>query len=70
MINYHQFNGEYTDVHLLPDSPCIDAGDSGPSCNDALLPPVLGSERCDMGAYGGAGNSEWLVTQEPVAVYD
>ncbi len=40
-------------------SPCIDSG--GPTISDACLPPGLGSERSDMGAYGGAENCGWPV---------
>ncbi|MEW6380782.1 MAG: right-handed parallel beta-helix repeat-containing protein [bacterium] len=41
------------DYHLLPGSPAIDAGDSNPIYADKNFPPSLGSERNDMGAYGG-----------------
>lgn len=39
---------------------CIDAGNPAGEYNDAVLPPGRGGERCDMGAYGGPGNSIWL----------
>ncbi len=38
-------------------SPCIDSG--VPAILDACLPPGLGSEWSDMGAYGGAENCGW-----------
>jgi hypothetical protein len=47
-------NGNY---HLQPLSPCVDAG--SPSILDACLPPGLGEERSDMGAYGGEENCGW-----------
>ena len=40
-------------------SPCVDAGDPDPSYVDACLPPSLGAERNDMGAYGGPGACGW-----------
>jgi parallel beta-helix repeat protein len=46
------------DFHLQPTSPCIDAGDS--TILDECLPPGLGSDRSDMGAYGGEKNCDWL----------
>ena len=39
--------------HLQEGSPCIDAGDPDPIHNDECLPPSMGTERNDMGAYGG-----------------
>jgi parallel beta-helix repeat protein len=45
------------EYHLQSTSPCIDAGD--PSILDACLPPGLGEERSDMGAYGGEENCGW-----------
>ena len=36
-----------TDLHLLPGSPCINAGDPAPAFNDA------DGSRNDQGAYGG-----------------
>ncbi|MBN1901982.1 right-handed parallel beta-helix repeat-containing protein [Candidatus Sumerlaeota bacterium] len=41
-------------------SPCIDAGNPAKEYNDAKTPPGSGESRCDMGAYGGSGNSVWL----------
>ena len=49
-------NGDY---RLSLDSPCIDAGDPNESYSDALLPPGLGTKRCDMGVYGGPQNHYW-----------
>lgn len=46
--------------HLLAGSPCIDAGDPAPDFNDACRPPGLGTDRNDMGAYGGPHNCAWL----------
>jgi len=43
------------DYHLSSGSPCIDAGDPYTSYNDACIPPSMGTERNDMGAYGGPG---------------
>ncbi|MFH1743437.1 MAG: hypothetical protein ABIH23_30910, partial [bacterium] len=56
------------DFHLMPDSPCVDAGNPDPSCNDRSRPPGLGTECCDMGAYGGPGNSGWPVIVEPTPI--
>ncbi|HPA46232.1 MAG TPA: hypothetical protein PK395_10750 [bacterium] len=53
------WDGEGADLHLMPDSPCIDAGNPDSSYNDASLPPGLCRERGDMGAYGGPQNSGW-----------
>ncbi len=47
------------DFHLTVGSPCIDAGDPDSSFNDACFPPSLGTERNDMGAYGGPGACGW-----------
>jgi len=41
---------------LAPGSPLIDAGQPGAAFNDACLPPGLGTERNDIGAYGGPTN--------------
>ena len=58
-------NGDY---RLQEGSPCIDAGDPDAAFNDACLPPGLGTERCDMGAYGGPDNCAWLEPPPPVTV--
>ncbi|MGA1824109.1 MAG: right-handed parallel beta-helix repeat-containing protein [bacterium] len=39
--------------HIRPTSPAIDRGDPLPKYNDIHFPPSLGSERNDLGAYGG-----------------
>lgn len=44
------------DFHLREGSPCIDAGHPDAIYNDACLPPGKGTDRNDMGAYGGPGN--------------
>ncbi|MFH1741649.1 MAG: right-handed parallel beta-helix repeat-containing protein, partial [bacterium] len=64
------WDGESADLHLMPGSPCIDAGNPDPSYNDGCLPPGLGTERCDMGAYGGPGNCGWLGISQPVGVLE
>lgn len=47
-------------VFLLQDgSPCIDAGDPKPAYNDGYRLPARGTERNDMGAFGGPNNSDW-----------
>jgi len=49
----------FWDYHLRDDSPCIDAGDPYEYYKDGSLPPGKGTERNDMGAYGGPGNCEF-----------
>jgi hypothetical protein len=44
------------DLHLREDSPVIDAGNPDVSFNDACQPPGLGTNRNDMGIYGGPSN--------------
>ena len=47
-------------VYLLQDSsPCIDSGTSNSFLHDGQQPPARGTERNDMGAYGGPNNHEW-----------
>ena len=54
---------------LLNASPCVDAGDPRSEFNDACFPPALGTERNDMGAYGGPGACLWptqpVITLQP-----
>ena len=43
-------------VYILgSESPCTDAGDPDSSHDDSCFPPSTGTERNDMGAYGGPG---------------
>ena len=51
---------EDNDYHLAAGSPCIDAGNPAAEFNDRVLPPGLGTERNDTGAYGGPHNHNWL----------
>ncbi len=60
-------NGNY---QLAPDSPCIDAGDPDPQWNDACLPPGQGTQRNDMGAYGGPYNCGWGEPTAPPVCFD
>lgn len=62
------WEGTSADLHLLPGSPCIDAGNPDSAFNDGFLPPGMGTIRCDMGAYGGPLNGGWQVKEEPVTV--
>ena len=48
------------DFHLTTTSPCIDAGNPDPTHDDACFPPSLGTQRNDMGAYGGPLACGWL----------
>ena len=47
------------ELGLPEDSPCIDAGDPDAQYNDAAQPPGMGTERCDMGPFGGPYNQGW-----------
>ena len=47
------------DYRLQDGSPAIDAGDPDPSYFDAHRPPSKGTERNDLGAYGGPGSIDW-----------
>jgi len=44
---------------LMDNSPAIDAGDPNMEYNDGAIPPGQGTERADLGAYGGPGNGLW-----------
>ena len=55
-------NPSSDDYHLQNNSPCVDAGDS--TILDACLPPGLGEDWSDMGAYGGAENCIWFSAGE------
>lgn len=60
-----QFEDAPNGVYLLDDtSPCIDAGDPNPMYNDACRLPGRGTERNDMGCYGGPENCNWGIVGE------
>jgi hypothetical protein len=48
-------NGDY---RLKDGSPCIDIGDPDSSFNDGHRPPAKGTQRNDIGAYGGPKNHD------------
>lgn len=47
------------DFHLAPGSPLIDDGDPAGQYEDFVFPPSLGSERADIGLYGGRYAGYW-----------
>ena len=49
-------------------SPCIDKGDTNAIYDDACFPPSRGSDRNDMGAYGGPGSCYWVTGNEPLVL--
>ena len=53
------FAGE-DDFHLKEGSAGIDAGAPALFLKDRCFPPSMGSDRADMGAYGGPGACGWL----------
>jgi Right handed beta helix region len=44
---------------LLPGSPCVDKGKTDSAFNDTCFPPSFGTNRNDLGAYGGPGACGW-----------
>jgi hypothetical protein len=58
------------DYHLTSGSPCIDAGEPVSSDNDACLPPSMGGQRNDMGAYGGPEACCWDYDDQDGDGYD
>ncbi|MFC1889216.1 nitrous oxide reductase family maturation protein NosD [Thermodesulfobacteriota bacterium] len=57
------------DYHLQGASPCIDAGNPKASFMDACFPPSMGTERNDMGAYGGPGACDWPMDPDKKGVW-
>lgn len=58
--------------HLLPESPCIDAGNPAVGYNDPEDPnnlgfalyPAMGTIINDIGTYGGSGSGNWVSNQD------
>ncbi|NOX37859.1 MAG: T9SS type A sorting domain-containing protein [Calditrichaeota bacterium] len=69
-INLDPIFADTVHFYLDPSSPCIDAGNPDASYNDLEDPdrpgfarfPAMGTLRNDMGAYGGPGIAEWIIT--------
>lgn len=53
---------------LMSDSPAIDVDQPDPFIVDACLPLGLGTERPDMGAFGGPGNCIWMIYQRMLMI--
>ena len=54
------------DYHFQINSPCIDTGDSSANYNDVCFPPSMGTERNDIGAFGGPWACELSDSVVPV----
>ncbi|MBN1827484.1 MAG: DUF11 domain-containing protein [Candidatus Eisenbacteria bacterium] len=50
-----------TDLRIKESSPCVDAGNPHPDYDDLCFPPSYGTERNDMGAYGGPEACGWII---------
>jgi predicted outer membrane repeat protein len=48
------------DLRIATGSAAIDAGNPETTYNDTCLPPSLGTDRNDMGAFGGPGACGWM----------
>jgi hypothetical protein len=58
-------NPNESDFRLQSNSPAIDAGDPNSMFNDNCRPPGQGTERNDMGAFGGPANCDRIVLGAP-----
>ncbi len=58
-----------SDYHLSEVSPLIDMGNPEHSYRDHFIPPSLGSERCDIGAYGGPLGGSWTVCDVSISLF-
>lgn len=67
-INLNPIFQSRSNLMLVVGSPCIDRGDTNSAYNDVCFPPSRGSERNDMGAYGGSGACRWITGDEPTIV--
>ena len=59
----------HEDFYLRFDSPCIDVGDPQAHFNDQCFPPSMGTERNDMGAYGGPEACGWVCWDQDIDGY-
>ncbi|HKQ38671.1 MAG TPA: immunoglobulin domain-containing protein [Verrucomicrobiae bacterium] len=67
-INLNPIVQSRSNMMLVVGSPCIDRGDTNSAYNDVCFPPSRGSDRNDMGAYGGPGTCRWITGDEPTIV--
>lgn len=58
-INLNPIFYSDTHLHIVPGSPCIDAGNPDPIFYDVCFPPSLGTEINDMGVDGGPLACNW-----------
>jgi len=54
---------------LSQDSPLIDMGNPEASYRDHFIPPSLGSDRCDIGAYGGPLGGSWTISDVSITLF-
>jgi hypothetical protein len=59
-------NGNY---QLTANSPLIDRGNPERSYRDHFVPPSLGTNRCDIGAFGGPLGGSWTLSEVAITVF-
>ena len=65
-ISQNPLFSSLTTFLLFPASPCIDGGRTNEVYKDTCFPPSQGTERNDMGAYGGPSACSWITGDAPV----
>ncbi|MEZ5082972.1 MAG: T9SS type A sorting domain-containing protein [Bacteroidales bacterium] len=61
-INLNPIFNSDTDLHIVPGSPCVDAGNPDPIYYDECFPPSQETELNDMGVDGGPLGCNWIIT--------
>lgn len=62
-------NQAFNDYRLAENSPLIDMGNPEWAYRDHFLPPSLGTDRCDIGAYGGPLGGSWEIPEVSISVF-